>query len=125
MEEKTNSFVTPGTEEPDVANGPFLSFHSDTGFVAYLQMTNDRAIWIKQVSEDGKFTNVMTFAAETCESIINYLKQRLKGSRWRHMVRSSSHAQDSAAMESLVSIWVLDVIGLRHRIVRRQRKHMA
>ena len=71
-------FVTPGTEKPDLANGPFLSFTGDDGGVAYIQMTNDCAIWIKQVGAEDKFISTATFHANCCESIIDYLVQRLK-----------------------------------------------
>ena len=71
-------FVTPDAEKPDLANGPFLSFTGDNGSVTYIQMTNDRFIWIKQVGANDKFISTATFHANCCESIIDYLVQRLK-----------------------------------------------
>ena len=78
IEKNTPSYLTPDTEKPDLANGPFLSFTGDNGFVAYIQMTNDRSIWIKQARNDGKSTINATFSPESSEQIINYLVQRLK-----------------------------------------------
>ena len=74
----TLPFVTPGVEKPDLANGPYLSFNADNGAIAYIQMTNDRTIWIKQVGSDGKLLNIATFGVSSGEPITNYLVQRLK-----------------------------------------------
>ncbi len=71
-------FVTPGTEKPDLANGPFLSLTGENGVIAYIQMTNDRALWIKQVGAEDNFISTATFHASCCESIIDYLVQRQK-----------------------------------------------
>lgn len=76
--QNSNSFVTPDAEKPDLANGAFLSFSGDNGATAYIQMTNERAIWIKQVSADGKLINIATFGVGSGEPITNYLAQRLK-----------------------------------------------
>lgn len=78
LNSNTPSFVTPDAEKPDIANGPYLSFNADNGAVAYLQMTNERAIWFKQVSAEGKLINVATFGEPSGEPITNYLVQRLK-----------------------------------------------
>ena len=71
-------FVTPGTEKPDLANGPFLSFTGDNGTITYIQMTNERAFWFKQVSAEGKLFNVTTFDVSCSKYITDYLAQRLK-----------------------------------------------
>ena len=78
LNQNRTPFVTPDAEKPDLANGPFLSFTGDNGSVTYIQMTNDRAIWIKQVGAEDKFISTATFHANCCESIIDYLVQRLK-----------------------------------------------
>lgn len=76
--QNSNSFVTPDAEKPDLANGPFLSFTGDNGGVAYIQMTNERAIWIKQVSAEGQLLNITTFDAGCSKYITDYFAQRLK-----------------------------------------------
>ena len=78
LKQNTPGYVTPNAEKPDLANGPFLSFIGDDGGVAYIQMTNDRAIWIKQVGAEEKFISTATFHANCCDSIIDYLVQRQK-----------------------------------------------
>ena len=78
LKQNKNPFVTPGTEKPDLANGPFLSFTGDNGSVTYIQMTNDRALWFKQVSAEGKLLNVTTFDVDCSKLLTDYLAQRLK-----------------------------------------------
>lgn len=76
IKKNSTPFVTPDAEKPDLANGPYLSFNADNGAVAYLQMTNERAIWFKQINSNGTIINI-TFGPECCEQIVNYLVQRL------------------------------------------------
>ena len=71
-------YITQGAEKPDLANGSFMTFHDDNGYVAHLQMTNDRIIWLKQVDPEGKCIINLTFGAPCAEPLINYLNQRLK-----------------------------------------------
>ncbi len=71
-------FVTPDAEKPDLANGPFMSFTADNGSVTYMQMTNERIIWMKQVNAEGRMFNVTTFDAGCSKSLMDYLTQRLK-----------------------------------------------
>ena len=72
------SFVTPDAEKPDLANGPYMSFTADNGVVVYIQMTNDRAIWFKQVTPEGKLLTVTTFDVGCSKYVTDYLAQRLK-----------------------------------------------
>lgn len=78
LNQNTPSFVTPDAEKPDLSKGSYLSFTGDNGFVAYIQMTNERAIWIKQVGSEGARIYNLTFGAECGELITNYLVQRLR-----------------------------------------------
>ena len=71
-------FVTPDAEKPDLANGPFLSFTGDNGSVTYIQMTNDRFIWFKQVSAEGMLLNVTTFDVGCSKQVMDYFAQRLE-----------------------------------------------
>ncbi|MBQ2176409.1 MAG: hypothetical protein II453_15550 [Alphaproteobacteria bacterium] len=71
-------FVTPDAEKPDLANGPFLSFTGDNGSVTYIQMTNDRFIWFKQVSAEGMLLNVTAFDIGCSKYVTDYFAQRLK-----------------------------------------------
>lgn len=76
--QNTPGYVTPDAEKPDLANGPFLSFTGDNGVITYIQMTNDRALWIKQVSAEGQLLNITTFDASCSKYIADYFTQRLK-----------------------------------------------
>ena len=70
--------VTPDAEKPDLANGPFLSFTGDNRSVTYIQMTNDRFIWFKQVSAEGMLLNVTAFDVGCSKYVTDYFAQRLK-----------------------------------------------
>lgn len=78
LKQNTPGYVTPDAEKPDLANGPFLSLTGENGVIAYIQMTNDRALWIKQVSAEGKVLNITTFDAGYSKYITDYFAQRLK-----------------------------------------------
>ena len=78
LKQNTPGYVTPNAEKPDPANGPFLSFTGDNGTITYIQMTNERAFWFKQVSAEGKLFNVTTFDVSCSKYITDYLAQRLK-----------------------------------------------
>jgi len=78
LNSNTPSYVTPDSEKPDLANGPYMSFDDDNSFVTYIQMTNDRTIWIKQVRKDNKLVINSIFNPDSAKQIINYLNQRLK-----------------------------------------------
>ena len=71
-------FVTPDAEKPDLANGPYMSFTGDNGTVTYIQMTNDRFIWFKQVTAEGMLLNVTIFDVGCSKHITDYFAQRLK-----------------------------------------------
>ena len=78
LNQNRTPFVTPGTEKPDTNNGPFLSFTGDNGSVTYIQMTNDRNIWFKQVSAEGTLLNVTAFDVGCSKYVTDYFAQRLK-----------------------------------------------
>ena len=78
LKQNTPAFVTPGAEKPDLANGPYLKFNGDNGAITYIQMTNDRALWFKQVSAEGILLNVTTYDADCSKCVTDYLAQRLK-----------------------------------------------
>ena len=78
LKPNTPSFVTPGAEKPDLSNGPYLKFNGDNGAITYIQMTNDRALWFKQVSAEGMLLNITTFDAGSSKYITDYFAQRLK-----------------------------------------------
>ena len=78
LNQNKKTYITPDAEEPDLSNGPFLSFTGTNGSIAYIQMTNDCAIWIKQVSADEKNISTANFDPGCSKRIIDYLVQRLK-----------------------------------------------
>ena len=78
LKPNTPAFVTPGAEKPDLSNGPYLKFNGDNGAITYIQMTNDRALWFKQVSAEGILLNVTTYDVDCSKCVTDYLTQRLK-----------------------------------------------
>ena len=78
LKQNTPAFVTPGAEKPNLANGPYLMFNGDNGAITYIQMTNDRALWFKQVSAKGILLNVTTYDVDCSKYITDYFAQRLK-----------------------------------------------
>ena len=78
LNQNRTPFVTPDAEKPDLANGPFLSFTGDNGSVTYIQMTNGRNIWFKQVSAEGMLLNVTAFDVGCSKYVTDYFAQRLK-----------------------------------------------
>ena len=51
LKQNKNPFVTPGTEKPDLSNGPYLSFNGDNGAITYIQMTNGKMTHMQSDSQ--------------------------------------------------------------------------
>ena len=71
-------YVKLGAEKPDSAYGPYISFVSDLGTTSYIQMTDSRDVWFKQVSPTGDALGMATFQTGAGEAVGKYFVQRMQ-----------------------------------------------